>query len=145
MEINREGIHEIRNLGLSSVNLTFSMPAYPYLIFKTDRFTIKEPQVAQHYANMLKAVEVCHAHKLNRLVVPHAKKVQLSLSKNRTIELIACERLQFSEKNQKRPSTETTRQLALFIAKTGLSHAAGDELPLLENGKIGLISLSMLL
>jgi len=114
----------------TSRNLVFSLRSVPNLIFKA------VGDADGRFENMVKAQEVCLAHQLGLLVIPHAKKFNVG---GRTF--IAEQRfdVQQHESAQERlyaelPGlNETTRQLATFIAKTGFSDVEWRNMPIVDD------------
>jgi Family of unknown function (DUF648) len=126
-------------------NLIFSLQDNPNLIFKIappgrgvfrSKGTMwSEEIMEERFANMIKAKEVCIAHKLDHLVVPHAKKFKID-----NVSIIAEGRLNINpnesaqEELYKLPGLdETAKELATFIAKTGFSDVEWRNMPLLDH------------
>lgn len=125
---------------LSDNNRVFSLTSAPDLIFKmvprrSDTFAAEE-RSEHRFANMVKAQEVCLAHHLDLLVIPHAKKFEVA---GRT--LIAEQRIQIDQREGAQKQcyqklgglNETARQLATFIAKTGWSDVVWDNMPIVDD------------
>lgn len=114
----------------TSRNLVFSLRSVPNLIFKA------VGDADGRFENMVKAQEVCLAHQLGLLIVPHAKKFNVG---GRTFIAEQCFDIQQHESAQERlyaelPGlNETTRQLATFIAKTGFSDVEWRNMPIVDD------------
>lgn len=125
-------------------NLVFSLTTDPDLIFKmappgrgvvrAGRTVTAQQLSILRFANMVKAVEVCTANRLNLLVVPHAKMFNID-----GMTLIAEERVNINQNESAQEHlyhlsglNETARQLAIFIAKTGFSDVEWRNIPLID-------------
>lgn len=126
-------------------SLSFSLPSVPNLTFQMDHDTdltlmfemapsgrsvlragvpLEIRQKAEvRFANMVKAKEVCLTDQLDRVVVPHAKKIEVD-----GMALIAEECVNINRENNVQEHlyiqpelNEKISQIATFIAKTGLS------------------------
>ncbi|PWU16008.1 MAG: hypothetical protein C5B45_01475 [Chlamydiae bacterium] len=126
----------------SSNNLVFRLDSVPDLIFKMPLSTggvsfnqkKSKERSEKRFANMVKATEVCLAHQLGLLVVPHAKKFNAA-----GMTLIAEERIDVNPNESAQEHlyqlsglNETARQLATFIAKTGFSDVEWRNMPLVD-------------
>ncbi|MBI3237050.1 MAG: DUF648 domain-containing protein, partial [Chlamydiales bacterium] len=129
----------------SGNNLVFSLRSHPDLIFKTNRqgggavlrrggFLPFAEMIPERFANMITAYTTCLAYRLDRLVVPHAKKFSINAH-----PFIAEKRLNISqeESDQERlhrefPDLHRAQQLATLIAKTGFSDVEWRNIPLIE-------------
>ena len=144
----------------SGNNLVFSLTTVPNLIFKMappGRGVLRAGGVLsaaqiseERFANMVKAKEVCLAHQLNLLVVPHAQKFNVA-----GMTLIAEESVDINQDESAQEHlyqlsglNETARQLAAFIAKTGFSDVEWRNMPLVDtapefqgNRRVALIDL----
>jgi hypothetical protein len=111
-------------------NLVFSLTSVPNLIFK------EVEDGDERFENMVKAQEVCLAHQLRLLIVPHAKKFNVG---GRTFIAEQWFDIQQHASAQERLYAElpglkeTTRQLATFIAKTGVSDVEWRNMPILDD------------
>lgn len=88
------------------------------------------------FNNMAKAWEVCQVNKLNLLIIPNAKKIEIGGH-----ELIVEQQLDIKTKESAQEENyhvysknlnETARQLAIFVAKTGFKDVAWRNIPLIE-------------
>jgi len=144
----------------SDNNLVFSLTTVPNLIFKMappDRGVLRAggalsaTQISEErFANMIKAKEVCLAHQLSLLVVPHAQKFNVA---GMTLIAEECVNINQNESAQEHlyqlsGLNETARQLATFIAKTGFSDVEWRNMPLVDtapefqgNRRVALIDL----
>lgn len=128
----------------SGGNLVFRLTSIPNLIFKMappNRGVLRTGgclfahQISEsRFANMVKAVEVCTANRLNLLVVPHAKKFNVD-----GMVFIAEERVDINPNESAQEHlyqlsglNDTARQLAIFIAKTGFSDVEWRNMPLID-------------
>lgn len=129
-----------------SHNLVFSLTSVPNLIFKAaypDRDVLQgkkslnsQELMEQRFANMVRAQEVCMAHQLSLLIIPHAKKIDVD-----GMTIIAEQRfnIQQSESAQEylyqelSHLDETVRQLAIFILKTGFSDVVWRNMPIIND------------
>ena len=142
-------------------NFVFNLKSNPNLIFKmvppnrTARslggVVSDAQQISQaRFANMVKAVQVCAENRLNLLVIPRARMFEVD-----EMTLIAEERLDINPNEsvqehfyQLSGLDETARQLAIFIAKTGLSDVVWRNIPVVDtapefqgNRRVALIDL----
>lgn len=111
-------------------------PGYVYKKAKPKRFEL-----------MLEAQKICLIYNLSRLQIPSAKMFKLSDDSHIIVE----QKLSFKteERDQealymeaKDDFTETARQLAVFVAKTGFCDVAPRNIPILESeNRVGLIDL----
>lgn len=158
IEISRETIEKIEQLvpkilgrqddgeiiWYGGRNLVFSLRSLPQYVFKTaspsgsvlrqGRWLGGNDLVKFRFANMIKAEEVCLAHQLGLLVIPHAKLFtagSLTLIAEEHLPLVDNESAQ--EEFYKLPNlTEAIRQLATFILKTGFSDVEWRNAPVLD-------------
>ncbi|EKE08203.1 MAG: hypothetical protein ACD_17C00291G0004 [uncultured bacterium] len=111
----------------------FSLRSVPNLIFKS------VGDADGRVENMVKAKEVCLAHQLGLLIIPHAKKFHVD---GRTLIAEECFDVQQHESAQERLYSElsglneTTRQLATFIAKTGFSDVEWRNMPIIDDAPV---------
>ncbi|MBS1659068.1 MAG: hypothetical protein JST18_13355 [Bacteroidetes bacterium] len=121
----------------------FTLTAFPNLIFKI-------PQDHSRFKNMVEAQNVCLAHQLDCLIVPHARPVRVGphlIIVERRLDIQSDESAQ--EDLYRLPGLdETIRQLAIFTALTGFSDVTWRNIPLIDtandfegNRKIALIDL----
>lgn len=139
----RQDDSEIKWHGRSN-NLVFSLTSAPHLFFKMahPEVSLKREScwlsaqqiLVERFANMVKAKEVCLAHQLNLIIVPHAKKFNAA-----GMTLIAEERLNINlnesaqEHFYQLPGlNETVKQLATFITKTGFSDVEWRNMPIVD-------------
>jgi hypothetical protein len=113
--------------------LVFSLKSVPGLIFKTAPFgtsvmragqpMYSEQRSEHRFSNMVKAKEICLAHQLNLLVIPHAKKFTVDKTTFIAEERIAINQNESAHENLYQLSglNETAKQLAIFVAKTAFS------------------------
>jgi hypothetical protein len=168
-----EGNDEIIWLENSS-NLVFKLKDSSDLIFKmapTSRSVLRNGKCLnskalsdQRFSNMIKAKEVCLAHQLGQLIIPHAQKIEIkvggtnyTLIAEETLDLVSNSSAQkelYHKYSKELPKelSETARQLAIFIAKTGFNDVTPRNIPILNRSndetsdeksgpKIGLIDL----
>ncbi len=133
-------------------SLVFSLASTPNLVFKLAK-EMHDPNRPNartmtdlRFENMIKAKDVCLTHQLDRLILPHAKKIEVGAA-----ALIAEERLSFNPNwmaqerfyyERGKDLVPTLGQLAIFTAKTGSSDNCWRNLPILDGvgqSKIGLI------
>ena len=127
-----------------SSNLVFSLASAPNLIFKTavpnrhiicgGRSLSAEQISEERFANMVKAYGVCLAHRLGLLVIPHAKKLNIT-----GMTVIAEERVNINPNESAQEDlyrlpglNNTIRQLVTFISKTGFSDVEWRNMPLID-------------
>lgn len=114
----------------SGRNQVFSLKSMPELIFKR----VAGPE--SRFANMIRAKEVCLAHQLSLLIIPHAKIIKIGDS-----TLIVEERFNIRQHDSAQEELysvlsgldETVRQLAIFIAKTGFSDVEWRNIPIVDD------------
>lgn len=136
-------------------NLVFKLPEHPQLVFKLAGSSEKNHQ---RFANMVKAKAVCLAHHLGLLVLPHARKFTVK-TEGKEYTLIAEECLDFNPKASTQEElyllakdlTQTVRQMAIFIARTGFNDVTWRNVPILKEPanhkgprRIGLIDIEQM-
>ncbi|WP_284452635.1 hypothetical protein [Parachlamydia acanthamoebae] len=123
-------------------NLVFKLKEVPNLVFKVNPTRTSR----NRFANMIKAKRVCLAHRLDHLVVPHAKQfiVKPSLSSPRMYAFIAEENLHVNPTTSEQQELhrthaiklkETWKQLAKFIALTEFNDVKPVNIPLVPEKK----------
>ncbi len=134
----------------------FKLVGVPNLIFKSSKnIGSVEITTAKRFANMIKAKQVCLAHSLDLLVIPHAKKIEVDGE-----SFIAEEILSFDEdgsiqenhyQTYSKNLDEAVRQLAILIEETGLDDITWRNIPVLNEvpdftgpRRIGLIDLEVM-
>ena len=149
--------------------LIFKFHGTPNLIFTASS---DDPETERYFNNIVTAKKVCLAHNLDCLSVPNSKKINIPVGNNIQFKVIAQENLDVrpkipSHENShlaylqrqndipSRPQELDTamRQLATFVAKTGMYHINAFSIPtlkeeevveegLISSKKIGLINLT---
>lgn len=125
-------------------NFVFKLAEHPELVFKTAPPFIAggSEQTNTRFKNMVKAKEVCLAHDLGLLIIPHAQKFTVNAN-NRDYVFIAEESLDLNPKESEQEElyyqfstelSETVRQLAILIAKTGFNDVVWRNIPILNEG-----------
>ncbi|MDF2549884.1 MAG: hypothetical protein K0S07_951 [Chlamydiales bacterium] len=115
-------------------NRVFRLKEDPSLVFKT---VSKRPR----FANMVRAKEICLAKRLNLLIIPKAKEIQIDGDQGQKFPLIAEESLDLNpipsiQEDLYRTHAEELQdavcQLATFIAKTGFNDVTWRNIPVLN-------------
>lgn len=125
--ISRSNHWVLKVTGISNLVFKMALPnVAPYLNGKEiqSRAVIKEL-----FKNKLKAKEICITHQLELLVIPNAKKIKLKVDgvkRNILAEaFLEVDRNEFTQEElyykYSNQLNETIRQLAIFVAKTGLN------------------------
>lgn len=114
----------------ASKNRVFRLNSEPHLIFKAldagDR----------RFENMIKAQEVCLAHQLELLIVPHAQKFCVGGRMFIAEEYLTIQQGQSVQEKlyAELPGlNKTTKQLVTFIAKTGFSDVEWRNMPIVDD------------
>ncbi|MBS4168176.1 DUF648 domain-containing protein [Parachlamydia sp. AcF125] len=131
-------------------NLVFKLKEVPDVVYKMafpgvsiligKKLLNAKARSDNRFANMVKAQEVCLAHGLGLLRIPHAKKIEVEAGGTR-YTLIAEENLDFASEESAQEAlyhkystelNETARQLAVFVANTGFNDVTWRNIPLLN-------------
>lgn len=134
----------------------FSPPADRNRIFRLRdvsfvfKMNIEDNQkTEQRFDNMIKARNVCSLYRLGLLVIPQAKKFNVTY-KNQSYSVIAEQYLNILPTDglqedmyfkHAKGLLETMRQIAIFVAKTGFSDVEWRNIPLLDSRRVALIDL----
>ncbi|MBM3202088.1 MAG: hypothetical protein FJZ56_06750 [Chlamydiae bacterium] len=128
--LNRQNQDDPEIIRYTSSNLVFSLTSVPDLIFKSTN------DIDRRFEKMVKAQEVCLAHQLGLLVIPHAKKFNVggrSFIAEQRFNIQRHESAQEQLHTELSGLNETIRQLAIFIAKTGFSDVEWRNIPIIDD------------
>jgi hypothetical protein len=154
-------LHLQKDIGIKYVqnHKVFQLQENPHLVFKmgvssqlddqnkheVDGKSFDDAELIEYrFDNMITAKQVCLAHNLNLLVIPHAKKFTLTLEDRRKCVIIAEEYMNISAKESDQEEyyhtyskdlNETARQLAVFVAKTGFHDVTPRNIPIINEAK----------
>lgn len=117
----------------------FTLSEVPGYIFK------KQLDAEKRYDLMLKAHEVCRSNQLRLLKIPHAKLLGSYIVEEK-FELGGASVLEEEFGKYSSSITETMRQLAVFICKTGFTDVTWRNIPVLAKSgdKLGLKSIALI-
>lgn len=136
----------------------FRLKEHPNLVFKMSitshsknlhkgRLVDDTDMMEYRFDNMVQSKGICLINNLGLLIIPHAKKLTFNSADNRKCVIIAEERMDINhnknidlnekiqEENYRKYSKEldeTTRQLAIFVAKTGFNDVRPSNIPILN-------------